>query len=307
MPAILGGYPTKNFDLPLSVIFICIFISLAATNITLFLRNKKRGIIFSLNGLSVSFCVSRIATFSLRTAWSTNILNKDLMMVAQILASAGVMVLYIVNLNLSKRFWDSRQPSIATSKPVKYAFIAFYVSVVIVLALLIKGVVMTFTGGNVTSMDTTMMKIGPIWFAVFSFLPLPIMLGSALRPAHADATPLGTAADRSGMWEKVAVVVGAAVVLTLGSSVRAGANFLPKRMNSDPAWYHGKGTFYVFLPVVEIAAMLMFLVGRMDKKFHIPIEEEKKVGDEEEGSIMEEKKGFSVSTTSLGTASTVSR
>lgn len=116
------------------------------------------------------------------------------------------------------------------------------------------------------------MKFGPIWFSVFSFIPIPLSIITALVPAKHDVRPLGTSADRASLWEKVAVIVGGGFFLCLGSSLRAGLNFLPQRLNGDPAWYHSKGIFYVFLPVVEICAVLIFVGGRMDRKFFVGVQ-----------------------------------
>ncbi|RPA88059.1 hypothetical protein BJ508DRAFT_409967 [Ascobolus immersus RN42] len=282
MPALLGGYPSTTLDLPLSAVLIAIFASLAATNVTLFIRNKKRGLFFPLNMVTFGFCMARITTFTLRIVWSKHIFHRDVSTVAQIMVAAGVVLLYIVNMVLTKRLLDSRHPRVGRNIGVRVLFKLYYASLIVILALVIKAVVYRFGGKTLSSSDKTVMKLGPIWFTVFAFLPLPLSTLIALTRST-RTTPLGTPADRATKWQKVALICAASFFLTLGASIRAGINFLPARLNSNPAWYHHRAVFYVFLPVVEICAVLVFVAGRMDRKFYVP----KTVVETKEGESME--------------------
>jgi len=282
MPAVLGGYPSKSVDLPVSAVFIAIFACLAIVNVSFFIFNKKRGIFFPLNMVTFGFCMARITTFTLRIVWSKNLFHKDVATVAQIMVAAGVVLLYFVNMILTKRFLDSRHPSIGRAMAVRVLFKLYYASLLVILALVIKAVVYRFGGKPMTSTDRTVMKLGPIWFSVFAFLPMPISILTALFHTTNDICPLGTRTDRASKWEKTALICTAAFFLTLGASIRAGINFLPARLNSNPAWYHHRAVFYIFLPAVEILAVLTFVVGRMDRKFFVGTQHDavKKGGEE---------------------------
>jgi hypothetical protein len=45
---------------------------------------------------------------------------------------------------------------------------------------------------------------------------------------------------------------------------------MPPRPAADPAWYDSKACFYVFNFGVEIIVVALYIVLRVDKRFHVP-------------------------------------
>jgi len=60
----MGGVPTITPDIPICAVFIVIYLSFAATNMTIFQINKRRQHKFVLSGLMFGFCMARTVTNS---------------------------------------------------------------------------------------------------------------------------------------------------------------------------------------------------------------------------------------------------
>jgi len=60
------------------------------------------------------------------------------------------------------------------------------------------------------------------------------------------------------------------VLLCLGASFRAATNYKNPRPRDDPAWYDAKWCFYFFNFTVEIVVVFLYIVLRVDRRFHIP-------------------------------------
>jgi hypothetical protein len=64
--ASLGGLPNTSTDVPVSAVFIAIFVCLAAVHMTLFQTNRARGHFFIFSALTFGFCMARIVTYIMR-------------------------------------------------------------------------------------------------------------------------------------------------------------------------------------------------------------------------------------------------
>jgi len=109
-------------------------------------------------------------------------------------------------------------------------------------------------------------KVGIVYFTVFSFLPTPLALLARFVPAAGPKEPFGKLGSLS---HKVAIVVAASLLLTLEDAIRAAAAFLPARPLTNPAWYHQRATFYVFMPTLEVLVVILFAVTRVDQRFFV--------------------------------------
>ncbi|KAL1837906.1 hypothetical protein VTJ49DRAFT_3273 [Mycothermus thermophilus] len=108
----LGGVPNTTVDLPISAVLLALFAGAAIWHMTCFIRSRivhPPKFIFSV--LLFVLCMSRIAALSLRIVWSLNPLDTDLALAATILTSAGVLILYIVNLILARRIVRALHPA----------------------------------------------------------------------------------------------------------------------------------------------------------------------------------------------------
>ncbi|TGZ84024.1 hypothetical protein EX30DRAFT_361985 [Ascodesmis nigricans] len=264
----LGGLVNTKVDVPVSAVFIAIFAMLAATHMTIFQRNKRRGILFIPSGATFGFCMSRIVTFSMRIAWAKDLLNVSLAIAANVFVSAGVIILFIVNLYYARRIHRGYHPRFANTLAVTRVFRAYYFSIIPVLIMVITATVVSFYTMAPKRLKSCrdIQRFGMMYFLVFCFMPIPVVLLSRFVPSTTKQK-FGTP-DR--LIHKVFIVLTAGVLLTLSTGFRVGAAYSPPRPMFDPTWFHGKPAFYCFIPMLEVLVVLMYAVTRVDRRFYIP-------------------------------------
>lgn len=265
--AIPGGIPNRKTDIPVSGVLIALFAINAIIHSRIFKRNKSEGRLFIFSMLVFGFCMSRIVTFSVRISWAQNPTASGLAIAAQVLLSAGVVLLFIVNLVCAQRIMGAIHPVTSRTRPVRYAFTAYYASVVAVLIMVITTTVQFFKTNDpsIVKADLVVRKFCGIWFTVFAFAPIPVVLISVLIPSGSPPTRLGT----GSMGIKVAMVLMVSVLLTLGAAFRTSLMFLPTRPITNPAWYHGRPAFYTFTPMLELLVVIALVVFRFDQRFYL--------------------------------------
>ncbi|KAF8475757.1 hypothetical protein BDZ91DRAFT_710261 [Kalaharituber pfeilii] len=275
--AIPGGVPTRGTDIPVSVVFLALYAILAVIHMDTFRRNRARGRLFVFSAVTFGFCMSRIVTFSVRIAWVNYPMNKDLAIAAQVFVAAGVVLLYIVNLVFAQRILGAMHPNSGTNRPVRWGFAAYYCTILPVLIMVIVATVEAFTNSNPDTLRITadIRKFGGTWFAVLAFAPIPVTLISLMIPTQAQPKPLGT----GSLTIKITMVIGTSVLLTLGAAFRIAISYLPPRLASDPAWYHGRAAFYAFTPMLEVMVVAMLAALRMDKRFYLEGKAERRAAE----------------------------
>lgn len=186
---------------------------------------------------------------------------------AQIFVSAGVLILFIVNLIFAQRIVRASHPHWAWANWFSIVFKLYYVSIVLMLVALITCTVQSFytLSHNTRRIDHDVQLVGGTYFAVAAFLPIPLLLLRIIIPDRPPIEKFGHGRFRS----KIFILLFSSVLLTLGAAFRAGVNYVP-RPNSDPAWYDSKACFYVFNFTIEIIVVALYAIVRIDKRFHIP-------------------------------------
>jgi hypothetical protein len=71
------------------------------------------------------------------------------------------------------------------------------------------------------------------------------------------------------MKGKMALLVGASVLLTVGAGFRAGVN-LAVSDDVTPRWYHSKEAFYCFNFGIEALVVCAYAACRFDRRFYVP-------------------------------------
>lgn len=87
--AVLGGVPTKGLDVPITVVFLILFLTGAATHFTIHELNGKRGHKFHISDMVFDFCMVRTVTTTMRIVWAFRPLNNSIVLAAQIFENAG--------------------------------------------------------------------------------------------------------------------------------------------------------------------------------------------------------------------------
>jgi Protein of unknown function (DUF3112) len=119
---------------------------------------------------------------------------------------------------------------------------------------------------NIRRIDRDLQRAAGTYLLFFAFLPIPMVVLGLVIPRKTRLEKFG-----SGRWRtKIAILLTSAAILTLGAGFRVGTNFMNPRPRDDPAWYHAKWCFYFFNFVLETIVTYMYLVLRVDLRFHIP-------------------------------------
>ncbi|KAI5842955.1 hypothetical protein DFP73DRAFT_552826 [Morchella snyderi] len=264
-----GGRPDTKIDVGVSALFIALFGIFGILHMSIFRRNKAAGHFFIFNGVCFGFCMSRITTFVMRIEWAQNPTSISIAIAANVFVSAGVILLYVINMNFCQRTVRGYHPRFYNSKLFKNVFLAYYISLVAVLIMVIVTTVQSFYTLNhsVLKADMNVRKFGVMWFLIFCFAPIPITLAAIFMPSTTEPQNFG---KKGSLKTKAITVIIVSAVLTLSTGVRAASTLGPLRPSSDPAWYNKRAAFYVFLATLEVFVVAFLAVMRVDQRFFVP-------------------------------------
>jgi hypothetical protein len=266
--AALGGHPTKDLDIPICAVFLVLFAGAGAGHMTMFIRNRKRGHKFIPSAVTFGFCMSRVVANVIRIVWACYPANVSLAIAAQIFVAAGVLLLFVLNLIYTQRMLRAAFPTFGWSRPVSRAFKILYVIVVISIIMVITVVIQSMysLNANTHRIDRDIQLYGQTYFAVVSFLPIPIVLAILILTRFRSIDHPG-----SGSWlTRAFIILLAGSLLCLGASFRAGTTWLTPRPLTDPAWYQSKACFYVFNFAIDWTVVMIFLITRKEKRMWVP-------------------------------------
>lgn len=258
----------------------------AAGHMTILQLNQKRGHKFILSGLMFGFCMVRIVAMVMRIVWATRPTNVSIAIAAQVFTSAGVLLLFLINLIFAQRIIRAAHPNLGWHKAFSRTFHALYVLLLLVLIMVIVTIVQSFytASANTRRIDRNIQLAGTTYLTVISSLPLPMVVLGLIVPRKTRLEKFGI-----GRWRtKVAILLTSAVLLCLGASFRCGTAYLPPRPLSDPAWYHAKWCFYFFNFVIEVIVIYLYIAVRVDRRFYVP-NGSKRAGDYSGSNKIEDK------------------
>lgn len=267
--ASLGGLPTKDVDIPISSVFLVLFLLGAVGHMTIFITNLRRKHKFILSGLIFGFCMTRITAQIMRIVWACHPRSINVAIAASVFTAAGVLLLFVCNLLFAQRIFKAMHPRSGWNPFFRHTFTALYVLIVVTLAMLITSVIQSsFTlNTNTKRIDRDILLYGQTLFAIVSFLPIPIVVIGLLLPRKTHVEKFGHGRWRHKIW----ILLTASAILCLGASFRAGTNYAGgKRPITNPAGYQSKACFYIFNYAIEIVVVYFYLFLRIDKRFWVP-------------------------------------
>jgi hypothetical protein len=234
---------------------------------TIFQRNRRRGHKFVLSALLFGFSMARISANVLRLAWATHPENVRLAIAAGIFASAGVLLLFVVNLIFLQRLLRAHHPAFGWARPLSLAFKFLYVCVV---ACLIMVIVSTVYGFYTLDQDVQLILrkvrlVAVVYLALLAFLPIPATLLCIAITPRGDIDHFGTGSMRT----KVILLLFTSTLLAFGASWRAASAFIV-RPATNPGWWNHKAAFYCLNYVIELIVVFTYALARFDLRFHIP-------------------------------------
>ncbi|KAF7716764.1 Uncharacterized protein PECH_008800 [Penicillium ucsense] len=264
----LGGLPTVDVDVPICAILVVAFLSLAICHMVILRRNLARGHKFIPSGATFGFCMSRIVANVMRIVWACYPQNIRVAIASQIFVAAGVLILFILNLLFAQRMLRAAFPALGWSRPVSWGFKLLYILIFLSIVMLITVIVQSMytLNPNTHRIDRDIQLYGVTFFAIVSFLPLPMVTMVYLFADEKKVASFG-----QGSWRaKALVILIAGTLLCLGASYRAGTTWMkPRPINMPPAYMH-KACFFIFDFVLDLIVVIIFLFARVDRRFYVP-------------------------------------
>ncbi|KAJ2894808.1 hypothetical protein MKZ38_007205 [Zalerion maritima] len=269
----LGGIPSNSVDTPICAVFLLLFIIAGAIHMTVLQVNLKRGHKFIFSGLLFGLSMARIVALTMRIVWANRLTNVNIAIAANVFTNAGVIILFVVDILFAKRIVRGYHPSLGRQK--------WYDSLFNTLVFLIVAMLFSLIGCTVAgffTLDTNkrlafrdFQRFASVFFAVLSFLPIPMVLLAMWWPSRLTTPTPKPEKFGTGKWRtKLLLLLSSSAILTLGAAFRAGISFMA-RPKTDPAWFHSKACYYCFIFLIEIIVSLTYAGTRFDKRFHIPL------------------------------------
>ncbi|KAL0944451.1 uncharacterized protein CTRU02_202338 [Colletotrichum truncatum] len=265
--AILGLIPTVHVDVPICIVLIVFFLTAAALNLFVFIRNKAVGHKFLPSTILVGFCTTRIIALSLRIAWATQPWNVKLVIAATIFAAAGVVLLLILNILFTHRLVRALHPTIGWNPLVGYFFLFLYFWILVcLLCAIVANVVSYYTlVWDYLNKCRLVQLFTSTSLAFLAFVPILILLGALFYPGARRPEPFGY----GSISTKALIVLMTAFLLTIGAAYRCAVNYAIRPVWA-PAWWHHKACYYVFNYDLELVVVFTYALMRFDQRFHVP-------------------------------------
>lgn len=263
----LGGLPTVPIDVPISAVLLFLFVCGAATHMTIFQLNQRRGHKFVFSAMTFGFCMARITALTMRIVWATHPTNVNVAIAAGIFTQAGVLLLFVINLFFAQRMVRAYHPSFGWNRAVTFCFRTLFFSIIALLIMVITASVhMFFTADPVArSMDRKVQLTGVTFLAVLAWLPIPIVLLAALIPRKTRPEPFG----QGKLSTKLYLILFTSTLLAFGACFRAGTTYIVRPL-TNPAWFHHRAAYYCVNYGVELIVIFTYAIFRFDRRFWVP-------------------------------------
>ncbi|EJT99784.1 hypothetical protein DACRYDRAFT_54959 [Dacryopinax primogenitus] len=272
MPATFGGIPTMTVDVPVCSVLIACYASLAATHLTIYIRNRRRKRYFRPSVLLFAFCMARIVTLSLRIAWACHPTNPKLALASGIFLAAGVLLVWIINRIFATRALSEYHPWVYR-QPFKFFITQLpYIIVLCFLPMMITVVVLQSQNPSPSTMraDNIILKVALAYFVAFTFSPFVVFFWIYIVPPHRTKEEVYELQRRFGTGKttkKMAVIALATALLVTELCFRV-ATSLQTFPVTDAPGYYGKPTFYIVIYGFEILVLTLYAAARVDKLFY---------------------------------------
>jgi MFS family permease len=266
--SVTGGVPTVGVDVPISAVFTVLFIGAAIGHMAILQLNQKKGHKFLMSGLMFGFCMARITTMVMRIVWATRPTNIRVAIAAMVFTSAGVLLLFLINLIFAQRILRAAHPHFGWHKALSVAFKVLYALIGVMLVMVITSVVQSFytLNRNTHRIDRDIQLTAVTYLMFVAFLPIPMVVLGLIIPRKTRVEKFG-----NGRWRtKIYILMASTILLCLGAAFRCGTAWKTPRPRNHPAWYHAKWAYYFFNFVIETIVIYLYLAVRVDRRFHVP-------------------------------------
>ena len=211
--------------------------------------------------------MARVLTCTLRIVWACEPHNVSVGIAANIFVNAGILLVYIINILFAQRILRARRPEIGWNWPLRILFRVVYGMIGAALVLIIVLIVYSFYTLDPAIHSYAMwIERGAILFLfLVAFSPLVMLAVSFLLPPTSDET-----FGKHSIQTKALILLAGACICTTIAGFKVGYVWSPPRAATNPAWYDSKAAFYVFNFSLEICILIIYILSRIDHKFHVP-------------------------------------
>ncbi|KAH8846644.1 hypothetical protein MCOR12_003502 [Pyricularia oryzae] len=263
----LGDVPTRDVDLPLTIIFLILFVAGAVTHMSIYQTNSRRGHKFLLSDVMFDFCMVRALSCVFRIAWIFQPV-KGVVMMAIILQTGGAAVAALLNIFFAQRLLRSMHPKVGWHPAVGpiTTFLALSVPAAIIWQIT-HMFVLFFTSVEDTNRASIIFKDleGGSAFVLF-LVTFPILVTSVVtgwpgpRPE-----PFGI-----GDWRvKKSIIIASGALLSVGAAIRLSALVTPEAPGEHNPIF-SRASFYTTQYMLEIFVVALYAAARVDLLFWVP-------------------------------------
>ncbi|KJZ72335.1 hypothetical protein HIM_08261 [Hirsutella minnesotensis 3608] len=264
----LGQFPTRSIDVPVSAVFLAIFLGFAATHIAIYVTNNIRKPTkhkFLPSILIFDFCLDRVLSCFFRILWACTGLRGFALGV--LIVENGTVVLLTANLFFFQRTIRAMHPRIGWHPAFRvFVLTLIFTTIANVLVNIISLCVSFMSVGNNARVEVAedIIKVANGINMVLALTPLIcIFIASALpgpRPENFGIGPFRS---------KVALLVFSEICFAVGATTRFASSVnMAAGRHGHPLF--SRATFYTSAWTAELLVVIAYAVFRVDRLFHIP-------------------------------------
>ncbi|KAI6875851.1 hypothetical protein KC323_g308 [Hortaea werneckii] len=204
--ALIGSRPTVDVDVPILAMLLLLYLGGAIGNASIFLRNRKRGHFFPMSMAMFGFCMSRIATCSVRIAWAAHPTNANLAIAATIFAAVGILIVFVIVLLLAQRILRATHPKLGWSRTLSGSLKATYFGLFIAIVLVIAFTILNYftLDSNLRNIAMWIQRAGILYMLGFNLIGPVLVLLSLILPCPTEFTTPDNFGVKSSMLSKYA-------------------------------------------------------------------------------------------------------
>ncbi|UQC75697.1 uncharacterized protein CLUP02_02353 [Colletotrichum lupini] len=262
-----GGIPNKNIDLPVTIMFMVLFMLGAYVHLSIYRRNAKRGHKFLISDIVFDFCMIRTVTCIFRITWSI-VSTRGVVLLALITENGGAALMFAVNIFFAQRLVRSIHPKAGWCTAFsQFSLILLFSVPAFIILNMTSTIIAFFSVGNVDRLETTddLLKFGSSWNTFLSIFPVLVVSGCLSVPGP-KPEKFGSGSQRV----KVALLYLGSFLLITGQSIRLFAVFNKELPGATPSVIYGKAVFYTTGFFFELIVVALYAIMRVDLRFHIP-------------------------------------
>ncbi|KAK3319632.1 hypothetical protein B0T19DRAFT_269813 [Cercophora scortea] len=260
----VGGIPEVKVDAPISGVFIFLFFLAAIFFIISVHADHRRTERHPISILLVAFCALRITALAIRIAWATQLTNLNLAIAGNVFTLAGVVILYVVNLLLTRRLLaDYARFGHHPATWRVFAFLIFCVASCLIMA--VSATVDTFF----TNKESVLRSARDVQLCASTILlalvivPIPAVAALYFFHRREEAVAGG---EETRFRARCRLIFITALLLTLEAGFRCGTAF-DARPLGQAAWFHHKACLYCLNFLVELLVVYQIVFARLDGRF----------------------------------------